>query len=197
MLTEILKKETRKEHTNTEASMGAKSIFSDDYTIQLYYQHLQQLLKIHSTAHLIFNTCLDLIPNKKWIPENRSSDMMEDLKAIDSTFKIPHLTLKENHGFTNLPALIGLMYVIKGSELGGNIIATKIEAHNKHWHLPQVRFYKHIEPTLLKEGWLEWCNKINEISADNDFIYKTVDGAKNAFYMCTHPEQFIISRISL
>ena len=54
-LTFRLKKGTRKEHAFTEAEMNAKAIFSKDYDINDYVQHLRDLYKAHSVAFEIIN----------------------------------------------------------------------------------------------------------------------------------------------
>ena len=190
MLTEILKEETRAAHTNAEVLMGAKSIFADNYSIPQYYQHLQRLLKMHSTAHLIFNAYAHIIPEKNWIPVNRTFAIIDDLQTIDKAFLAPQASLKESHGFTKLPALIGVMYVIKGSELGGNIIASRIIAHNKRWQLPQQKFYQQEDPSSVKQNWISWCDKINSLPTNNDFVNQALAGAKNGFHLCVHPQEF-------
>lgn len=189
-LTERLKKETRKEHTNTEGMMNAKAMFSDDYELITYSRHLTHLYKAHLLVQEYIKRNKHILPSIDLLPADRTKDLEDDLVHLKHDTLPVNITLKDKTLFTTLPELIGLIYVVKGSELGGNVIGKQIEKQRIKWNTAPAKFYKTVEQDELMNDWKSWCEKINHISSSEQFKNSAIDSAKVAFQLFTYPEQF-------
>jgi len=189
-LTNQLRKATRKEHAYTESKMNAKSIFSQKYTLKEYHDHLLQLYKAHCLVNEYINFNQIILPNQSIVPKDRREDLRIDLYQINNKNVELKYTIKDLSLFRSLPKLLGLMYVVKGSELGGSIIGKKIEEHRLSWKIAPARFYNLISHDQLIEDWKQWCKNINQLADSEKFIQEAIDSAKIAFSLFTNPEKF-------
>jgi len=190
-LTEILKKETRKEHAQTEGMMNAKAMFSDDYSLEIYKEHLLHLYKAHRLVHAILEKNKDLLPNAELLPKSRCEDLEKDLIHLNYWHKNQFESFEHDHDFESLAELLSLIYVVKGSELGGNVIGKQIEKHRIRWGVPKAHFYQVTENTTLFEDWKEWCNAANDLATSDSFIEQAIAAAKKAFHLFEDPECFM------
>lgn len=188
---ERLRRSTKTAHAQTEKQMGAKAIFSATYSLQDYQKHLLQLLKMHHAAQLIFTACPELVLNAGLLPEDHRPRLRADLQAIDPAFDNLRGTLKTSEPFNHPAALLGLMYVLKGSEMGGNIIAPKIESHCQRWQIPAPQFYCAVEARTLHRNWKQWSERANALATDTAFVEKAIAGALAAFRLCAQPTDFV------
>ncbi|UAM97926.1 biliverdin-producing heme oxygenase [Polaribacter litorisediminis] len=189
-LSETLRKETRKEHTHTEGVMNAKAMFSEQYSLDSYTKHLFHLYKAHCLVNYILTEKKLLIPSENLLPKNRVDDLKKDLLNLNFTDFYQNFCLKDENLFKSLPNLLGLIYVIKGSELGGNIIANQIKKHRIHWKTPSAEFYKGSDSDHLKTSWTNWCNQVNKLADSEKFIEASVTSSKLAFALFANPDAF-------
>jgi heme oxygenase len=132
-----------------------------------------------------------ILPTDQILPADRSEHLKQDLLNLNKSLLISDFKLKHYSDFSSLPGLIGLIYVVKGSELGGNIIGKQIEKHRKRWHVKPAIFYKTTPQDMLMKDWQTWCNHVNAlVNESNTFINQTINSAKMAFNLFTHPEKF-------
>jgi hypothetical protein len=66
----------------------------------------------------------------------------------------------------------------------------KFIIHLLKWKIPKAYFYKVEQNNTTKALWIDWCNCINEIPANEHFFFEAVNGAKNAFNLVVHPEEY-------
>jgi heme oxygenase len=194
-LTERLKKETRKEHAFTEKAMNAKAMFSKNYDLKSYTNHLFHLYKAHAVAFEIIFRYKYLLPSQSIIPKDRRLDLDVDLKHLNIDVSSLNFEIIDSKSFCDLPKLIGLLYVVKGSELGGHIIGQQIEKHRTRWQMPAANFYKLQDNKLLMKNWSEWCARVNKISYSDQFVSKAVESAKSAFDLFISPQKYAAFKI--
>jgi heme oxygenase len=190
VLTERLKKETRKEHANTEGMMNAKAMFSDEYDLDVYTNHLLHLYKAHCIVNTYITVNKSVLPSLALLPEDRSLDLKNDLLNLHCDSLPSNFKIKDNSLFKTLPELLGLIYVVKGSELGGNVIGKQIEKHRLKWDIPPAKFYKTVKHEDLMADWKAWSDKVNLIPCSEEFINASVNSAKRTFKLFGYPEQF-------
>lgn len=191
LLTEVLKIETRKLHSETEVKLNSRLIFSDEYHMQSYFSHLLDLYKGHVALNQIIEANQMLFPDPELIPDNRCVDLMEDINNIDPQFEV-HKVLFDKSIEIDLPFLLGISYVLKGSELGGAIIGKQINRHAERWGIPSAHFYKEVTGEKLKLNWRKWCQNVNTIPACSEFKSRAVEGANFGFQIFIQTESLSI-----
>lgn len=190
LLSEYLKEKTKKAHAFTEKTMDAKAIFSEDYSKDLYTLHLKQLLKSQSVMGLFIESSPHVNHFKNDLPSIRLSELKHDLLQINDKKVAVSISLKSKEIFNDLPAFVGMLYVIKGSELGRNIISKAINKHLNNWHKSEATFYREKNADQVRNSWIQFCSTLNNISSDQVFFDKAVAGANLAFDIYTRPEAF-------
>jgi len=194
-LTEQLKEATKKIHAKTETAMDAKALFSPFYTIEAYRLHLTHLYKAHTLAFELISNNENLLPTASLLPENRCADLKQDLNLLNCATE-PIISMQVNDFELELAHLIGLIYVVKGSELGGHIISKQIEKHHTRWELPAAHFYKLVDEVSLRVQWIQWCKTANQYGTDQEFIDKAIEGALLGFELFNEPERYLSTSIA-
>lgn len=190
LLTEYLKENTKNVHALTEKTMNAKAIFAQDYSKEDYLSHLTYLLKVHLIFEQIITTSKHKDYFKSNLPTLGVSELREDLCQINENKVEINIYSNPTHLFHDFPYYLGMMYVLKGSELGRNIIAKAISNHLVKWNLSQSYYYKEKDPTVVKNSWEQFCQLINSYTTDKDFYNKANNGALATFEMFLNPEKF-------
>lgn len=189
-LSEYLKQETKSIHAQVELAMGAKQIFSENYTKLQYSEHLLKLLKAHTVLNSIISKNIHSNLFASVIPKNRISDIANDLDAVSNTQNSIEIKLHESENFESIAALTGLLYVIRGSELGGQFIAKALDSHIKLWQIPEQKYYIKTESDITYQKWSIFCNHINSLSSELKFHEEALLAAKMCFQIFQNPEDF-------
>ena len=190
-LSQSLKKETRTHHSFTEQQMNAKAIFSEEYSADAYKNHLEQLLNAHTIIDHVAQQHLAAIESFNLQYISRVNDLKYDLKSLNHPINFDKEHISVSLKITGLAQLIGMLYVVKGSQLGGHFIGKKIDQHLKRWSIekPQ-KFYKLSDAETLNAHWQAWCKHINKLSTGPSFNKEAIDSAKITFDVFCHPEDY-------
>lgn len=110
----------------------------------------------------------------------RAHLLVEDLKFFAST---PPTTVMAVTGRLDLSTdekLLGSMYVLEGSRLGGQVLAAKIEKELKLNSLDGVRFFRGFGSQTLPR-WREFCSVIEEKATGQDKVDEMIHAAQETF----------------
>lgn len=179
-LRERLKTETHGDHLNTESYL--KDLMSPQLTLiryreilrgfQAFYMSLDQLMRLQKSS-----------PAKAYyesLNQKQSLRLSEDLKNLESDASESAKVIQADGAeFPKEASLWGLMYVIEGSSLGGQMIAKHLE---KTLGLHQANGASFFVGDAAETGahWRTFLATLNASVATDD-PDATVDGARSGF----------------
>lgn len=158
---EFLKTHTQEIHKAVEASNPSKFILDHSITIQQY----KELLLYNYSAYKIIEQELyekkDLVaPELRFfISTNKSERLLKDIKGIDPLLS---LDLDPNRTFSVSSRLeiIGALYVIEGSMLGGLIINKHLRACKALVTIKRHHFFSD-DAKAITSRWKAFINVVN------------------------------------
>ncbi len=179
-----LKTTTAESHQSAEQKNLAKHII--DHTItQSNYEKL--LLANYSTYYAIeryLNTNKDLLPLdiQQFIDYKKSKALAKDLKSL-SVDIIP-IQFPDVHLPKDPYSLIGALYVIEGSMLGGLMISKHLSKCKNLLHHDEHHFYGG-NPEIHVKRWKNFCAAIENIKYSRREHIIAGDAALNVFNFFT------------
>jgi heme oxygenase len=124
MISELLKTETKVLHDRVETKFQSHKIFTgtfseDDYRTLLYSNYL-----LHDYfENKVFSLLSPNFSEKLQLPKRAKLKLIvDDLKFLDLPMKIPQISVS----IENEAQAMGVLYVMEGSTLGGNVIAKQL-----------------------------------------------------------------------
>jgi heme oxygenase (biliverdin-IX-beta and delta-forming) len=177
MISTILKEETKRLHAETEKSLNAKRIFSADFRENEYVE----ILRILYRSHQVLENQLDSISAPSLAAFYRSHYsplhllIKKDLAHHDSSIESD--TILQTIDTNDLNAL-GILYVLKGSSLGGKHIYKQLR-DNRGGEF-SLQFYKASSSQTLEE-WKAFCESMEDLDLSPEETDQVIDGAKLAF----------------
>jgi len=177
MISAVLKEETKRLHAQTEKSLNAKRIFSADFRVNEYVEILQILY----TSHLVLENLLENISDPTLRTFCKSyynalhPQIKKDLEYHDATLEQD--TVLKTIDTNDLNAL-GILYVLKGSSLGGKYIYKQLQDTSEEKF--SIQFYKASSSQSLEE-WKTFCDALEDLDLSPEETNQVVDGAKLAF----------------
>lgn len=157
MICEYLKKETNHYHTEAEKNMGAVRIFDNNYNREEYIRLLNVLFISHyATEYQLSKAELpDFIIGDHYT--NKHDLIKNDLIKMSSfqNLKVPEFKIDNN-----LEA-IGVLYVLKGSEMGANIIYKQLQKTFSDEDEISLEFYSFGSDVFGK--WRDFCQCIDAL----------------------------------
>ncbi|ASK30262.1 heme oxygenase [Chryseobacterium sp. T16E-39] len=124
MVSEYLKQNTAEYHDAAEKLFNSEKIFNKTFTLEDYKKiiNTNYLMLLHSEDK-IFNSLNGKFAEKLQLNQRVKLPLIEkDLKSLDLENQNVSHTLEVN----NEHEALGMMYVIEGSTLGGNVIAKQL-----------------------------------------------------------------------
>ncbi|MBW8361156.1 MAG: biliverdin-producing heme oxygenase [Kaistella sp.] len=124
MISELLKTETKDLHDRVEAKFKSHKIFTgtfseDDYRTLLYSNYL---LHDHF-ENKVFSLLSPNFSDKLQLPKRAKLKLIEaDLKFLNFPVQSPNISVS----IENEAQAMGILYVMEGSTLGGNVIAKQL-----------------------------------------------------------------------
>lgn len=124
MVSEYLKQNTAEYHNAAEKLFNSEKIFNKTFTLEDYKKiiHTNYLMLLHSEDK-IFNSLHDKFGDKLQLEQRVKLPLIEkDLEslALENQKTSQRLEVNNEH------EALGMMYVIEGSTLGGNVIAKQL-----------------------------------------------------------------------
>lgn len=193
-LTEFLKLNTSKIHAQTEKALNVKEVFTDTYSLDQFNLHLTKLFFAHSVINHIFSFSEKNNFALKILPKNHSNDLKTDLENFGGGIKIDCQIEIDASKLLDPASLIGISYVLRGSELGKAHISNALTKHLKKWGYSTSCYYSIKDFDFLLKDWKEWCNHVDNLEMDSDFYETALEAAKFTFDIFNNPEKYINTR---
>lgn len=124
MVSEYLKQNTAEYHDAAEKLFNSEKIFNKTFTLEDYKKiiHTNYLMLLHSEDK-IFNSLNGRFAEQLQLDQRKKLPLIEkDLESLSLENQIASHALEVN----NEHEALGMMYVIEGSTLGGNVIAKQL-----------------------------------------------------------------------
>lgn len=174
MISEQLKTETKILHDRVEAKFNSHKIFAgtfsdDDYKTLLYSNYL---LHLHF-ENAIFGLLSPNFSEKLQLPKRAKLKLIEaDLKSMNLPVIIPEISIS----IDNEARAMGVLYVMEGSTLGGNVIAKQLAKLPKFASVPFHYFGVYKDQTGSR--WKEFKSVLDsEFAGDYGDVLKGVQKA--------------------
>ena len=178
----ILKNSTKHLHDELEQVSFAREIMSKKLSINQYHELLRKNHTIYKQIEPQLNSALLNIG--KLFPQNFHSSRLSHLKK-DLTY-FPHQKNKNNtqHTFIlnekSTAAWLGVLYVLEGSRLGGNVIVKALKNNPHLKSIPEFHFYQQ-ENINIRNRWMAFRNAAKqEIQSDQE-VELAVTAANQTF----------------
>jgi len=177
MISSLLKEETKRLHAETEKSLNAKRIFSADFRVDEYVEILRILYRSHIILENQFDNISD--PNISQFVSKQYTPLHPLIKKDLEHYKaaLGQDTILQTIDTNDLNAL-GILYVLKGSSLGGKYIYKQLEDSSDNNF--SVQFYRASSSQTLEE-WKTFCESLEHLDLSPEEANQVVDGAKLAF----------------
>lgn len=179
MISVLLKEETKQLHAETEKSLNAKRIFSDDFTAEEY----KGILSILYSAHFILENRLEKISDptlsefyRKYYQPHYPL-IKKDLDHLDA--EVINDKSKSGLDISDLNCL-GVIYVLKGSSMGAKYINKQLEKTTAQWSSFSGEFYKYSASQTMEE-WKAFCTSLDTLNLSSEETEEVVEGAREAF----------------
>lgn len=124
MVSEYLKQNTAEYHDAAEKLFNSEKIFNKTFTLEDYKKiiHINYLMLLHSEDK-IFKSLSYRFSEKLQLNQRRKLPLIQkDLKSLSLQNRTATYTLE----IENEHEALGMLYVIEGSTLGGNVIARQL-----------------------------------------------------------------------
>ncbi len=179
-LLEALKNHTATIHKEVEQKNLAKYIMDHTITKNQYQQLLQQNYQIYYVIETYLNSNSKKLPptTQGLINFDKSTALRNDLELISAEIPEPSLTNIELG--TNPMELLGAMYVIEGSMLGGMLIAKNLKKCKELEPLKKAYFFSG-KSNQSVQRWKNFCQLLSALTLDQDDITRATDAAKKTF----------------
>lgn len=177
MLSDYLKKKTEIYHKEIEEKLESNKLFNSTFTDKNYYKMLQVnhvFLKSYEDSIKQFLTEKDL-KNLALTKLNKLQLIEKDIQELGIE---PQMANKQFELESRAEA-IGVLYVIEGSMLGGNVIAKTLKKYpfleNKSFN-----YFGHYGENL-GQAWKNFINYINQEFTTEEEKQQVFQGAKKAY----------------
>ncbi len=177
---QVLKQETSFLHKEAEEKNPAKYIIKNSITLEQYKAFLLQNYTLYKTLEdlLIYNKNLLTAPFQKFVSNQKSEALKKDLSNLNIFLNdTKPLTINFSN---NYESLLGVMYVIEGSMLGGQIIKNQIKKCEDLKNIPEQFFFGDASRTIQLR-WSQFCKTLLEDSFTKEEVEQAVLSAKNTF----------------
>jgi heme oxygenase len=178
MILSILKEETRDLHQQTEALFYGNEIFSGQLSSQQYHQMILKNLYIYEQLESAIAKQFPL-----YFPDTEYQPCFSKHKLLEKDAQVLNLSREKYKvsppTFTSPESLLGGIYVIEGSMLGGKIIGRKLREIFSNSTISNFYFYNHEIDNV--DRWRHFCHFITRHVNTHISIRNATIGANAAF----------------
>ena len=170
-----LKSATAEAHRRTEAIMPTKAMLSGSLDKVGYAALLSDLFRIYHSLEQHLENTIPPYPALSHFFQKKAPWLAEDLQHLGRELPPP---LPKKHPHHGMPQLAGMMYVLEGSMLGGQVI---LKGLRKSPHLARMphHFYSG-NGAKTRKRWGEFCRICEATIAEEEMPLAT-DGANYTF----------------
>ncbi|MFL1895051.1 biliverdin-producing heme oxygenase [Aquimarina sp. 2-A2] len=175
----ILKEKTAELHKEVEGLNDAGLIMNHTISSPEYKKLLQQNLRAYSTIENYINEHSDLLPAqiKQFVSTQKSAVLRKDLAQLSEEYEATEISLKQK---PSPMQLIGMLYVIEGSMLGGMMISKHLSQCPALQEIKEHHFFGG-DPKVHVARWKSFCVTIEASDYSEHDINEAVLGANAAF----------------
>lgn len=161
----LLREATERNHERLNRHALLAGLLQPDYSLADYRTLLQALLQIYHPLELALLSFLDTHPGVfDYRPRLKTPNLLQDLAFLQSRGPVmPATPCLPN--VAGLGELVGILYVIEGSTLGGQLIAKSLEKHLGLNREQGARFF-HGYGELTAAMWLDFIRFSDGIFGD-------------------------------
>jgi len=191
MLQKYLKEATQNNHAELEQLMFADQIMNGTLTLPQYKKIVATNYLVHNLLeeHLLTTLVPEIAAKLKIGARRKLASLKADISELKmnipwAKFDTPSIA------FENEASILGALYVLEGSTLGGSIIVKKLK-NNLNLNDLHLNFhYYQIYGTNLIQYWKEFCEILNAqpFNTYDDSIY----GAKKMFEFIAFVQQSVL-----
>lgn len=179
----LLKESTQTDHDTTEAVALSNKIVAGTLHLAAYQKLLVCNRNIHQSLSTSFSNFLEsnpLVPIQYFVDHKRVQWLEADLKELNISLEKSNFLQERVPEYSTLPAIIGGLYVVEGSMLGGQFICRKLR-ENKHLKdISRFHFYNGYGPETGKR-WATFRQLALQIVNTPAAIEACILAAKSTF----------------
>lgn len=178
----ILKNSTRHLHNELEQVSFAHEIMSKQLNAQQYHELLCKNDYIYEQLEPQLNDALAKIG--KLFPQLFYSSRCQDLKMDLTYFSQKKEKISSEHKFIleekNAMAWLGVLYVLEGSRLGGNVIVKALKNNPHLKSIPEFHFYQQ-HNIDIRSRWIAFQKILSQDVLSDEDIQVTINAANQTF----------------
>lgn len=176
-----LKKSTQQLHSKLEQVSFGREIMTKQLSSAQYAALIRKSYVIYQAIEPPLNAALEKnVPLNQFV-SSRLLDLEEDLRLLnfsdgaEDTATIPfHLAAD------NLTSWLGVLYVLEGARLGGNVILKSLKANAQLQHIPTFHFYQQKKINIGKR-WKMFREIIPNYVKNDEALAETIAAANATF----------------
>lgn len=180
---DFLKKNTQSTHKETELSNLAKYIMDHSITLENYKELLiRNYYAYYTTEQLLVNS-VDHVDTdlKQFIGTHKSELLSTDLKSLNVPIDTSLCRLSdEDYTLQSEAEIIGTLYVLEGSMLGGMLISKNLPKCESLKHIKTHHFFSK-NPTILLDRWKAFREVVEGKYFNKHDEQKALNAAKKTF----------------
>jgi len=194
MLQNTLKEATKNNHAKLEQLMFADQIMNGTLSIHQYKQIVTTNYLVHKLLEEYLISSLRSETADKLNIETRRKLGSLTTDIYELKMNIPNQTIDNNNNniiFDDDASILGALYVLEGSTLGGNVIVKRLKINPNLSSLNLDFHYYQIYGSNLIQNWKEFCEILNVQPLDT--YTNSIDGAKRMFAFIAFVQQSVIA----
>lgn len=179
MILERLKKETAAIHEDVEKDNAAKYIMDGSIDQLAYERLLRQSFMVYKSVEDFVNARYNILTDglKPFSGFKKTNALAKDISSFSS---LPLPKPVRIAGSRELSTLVGKLYVIEGSMIGGMMISKKLTQCEKLNHIKEHHFFNR-NTTANVARWKDFKAAVEEINFSEEDIESAVASAKDTF----------------
>lgn len=179
MILKQLKKQTASLHQETEQDNLAKYILDNSITLEQYKALLKQNYRAYATISRLIKLNKEQVPAnlQEFADDKKVADLELDLSQIDAT--IPEIEIDASKSLSSAE-ILGMLYVIEGSMMGGLLIRKNLESCSDLEHIEKHHFFGKNPPEVLNR-WKSFTAAVESKEYTEAEMDSAVNGANYAF----------------
>lgn len=191
MILERLKEETAQLHQEVEQDNLARFIMDCTINQQQYDTLLRQNFMIYKGVEDFINSRYDKLPEvlKVFAGFEKTNRLAKDIMSISS---LPLPMALKVVGPRSIGSIIGKLYVVEGSMVGGMMMAKKLKDCSQISHIEKHHFYSD-DTSENASRWRDFKEAVGNLSFKEQDIFDAVISARDTFTL--FQEAYLTTRI--
>ena len=179
MILKHLKKQTASLHQETEQDNLAKYILDHSITLEQYKTLLKQNYKAYATINRLIKLNQDLMPSnlKGFADDQKVKDLAQDLNRLHAA--IPEVDVEDSK-LVSPAELLGMLYVVEGSMMGGLLIRKNLVSCSNLEHIETHHFFGKNPPEVMSR-WKSFTAGVESKAYSEAEMDAAAEGANFAF----------------